>query len=273
MGDDLVWMNSLVHRLKKKKMSCHEIPVAEVGIQSIICILHAGSIWNGTHCLLTWAATWIFICCLLNVSQKMNEKHYMSLSRMPRSRRRSRCTTLQVDAQPSLSFTYWGNYMWRTLATAGVCESSFPSHLYFPFQFVEWSKELYHIDLLVLLNCRFARTKVFLTCVCRAIIIRNNEIIPMSKEFTPESERQRLQFLVRKFCAMLLNEGVGHTRPYSKTHTLVNVKIWNLTLVKLKIIHVTVSVFDMKDALMERFFLFLFGSFQGFKAGTLILWS
>ncbi|XP_077566087.1 protein phosphatase 1H-like [Stigmatopora nigra] len=29
----------------------------------------------------------------------------------------------------------------------------------------------------------------------RAIIIRNNEIVPMSTEFTPESERQRLQFL------------------------------------------------------------------------------
>lgn len=34
----------------------------------------------------------------------------------------------------------------------------------------------------------------------RAIIIRNNEIIPISTEFTPESERQRLQFLVRKLC-------------------------------------------------------------------------
>lgn len=33
---------------------------------------------------------------------------------------------------------------------------------------------------------------------CRAIIIRNGEIIPMSREFTPETERQRLQFLVRK---------------------------------------------------------------------------
>ncbi|KFV79809.1 Protein phosphatase 1J, partial [Struthio camelus australis] len=32
----------------------------------------------------------------------------------------------------------------------------------------------------------------------RAIIIRNREIIPMSREFTPETERQRLQFLVRK---------------------------------------------------------------------------
>ncbi|NWR21638.1 PPM1J phosphatase, partial [Emberiza fucata] len=32
----------------------------------------------------------------------------------------------------------------------------------------------------------------------RAIIIRNGEIIPMSREFTPETERQRLQFLVRK---------------------------------------------------------------------------
>uniref|UniRef100_A0A8C6UXQ2 PPM-type phosphatase domain-containing protein n=1 Tax=Neogobius melanostomus TaxID=47308 RepID=A0A8C6UXQ2_9GOBI len=29
----------------------------------------------------------------------------------------------------------------------------------------------------------------------RAIIVRNNEIIPMSAEFTPETERQRLQFL------------------------------------------------------------------------------
>ncbi|CAM4683557.1 unnamed protein product [Caretta caretta] len=32
----------------------------------------------------------------------------------------------------------------------------------------------------------------------RAIIIRNGEIIPMSREFTPETERQRLQVLVRK---------------------------------------------------------------------------
>uniref|UniRef100_A0A667ZYN8 Protein phosphatase, Mg2+/Mn2+ dependent, 1H n=1 Tax=Myripristis murdjan TaxID=586833 RepID=A0A667ZYN8_9TELE len=32
-------------------------------------------------------------------------------------------------------------------------------------------------------------------CLCTAIIIRNGEIIPMSTEFTPESERQRLQFL------------------------------------------------------------------------------
>lgn len=30
----------------------------------------------------------------------------------------------------------------------------------------------------------------------RAIIIRNGEIIPMSREFTPETERQRLQLLV-----------------------------------------------------------------------------
>uniref|UniRef100_A0A4W4HTQ7 PPM-type phosphatase domain-containing protein n=1 Tax=Electrophorus electricus TaxID=8005 RepID=A0A4W4HTQ7_ELEEL len=29
----------------------------------------------------------------------------------------------------------------------------------------------------------------------RAIIVRNNEVIPMSNEFTPESERQRLQYL------------------------------------------------------------------------------
>lgn len=33
-------------------------------------------------------------------------------------------------------------------------------------------------------------------CLCRAIIIRNNEVVPMTNEFTPESERQRLQYLV-----------------------------------------------------------------------------
>ncbi|XP_066225421.1 protein phosphatase 1H isoform X3 [Saccopteryx leptura] len=33
----------------------------------------------------------------------------------------------------------------------------------------------------------------------RAIIIRNGEIIPMSAEFTPETERQRLQYLVRVY--------------------------------------------------------------------------
>lgn len=48
--------------------------------------------------------------------------------------------------------------------------------------------------------CSFevACTLLFFVYICRAIIIRNNEIIPMSSEFTPESERQRLQFLVRK---------------------------------------------------------------------------
>lgn len=37
----------------------------------------------------------------------------------------------------------------------------------------------------------------FFLCLYRAIIIRNGEVIPMSNEFTPESERQRLQLLVR----------------------------------------------------------------------------
>lgn len=32
----------------------------------------------------------------------------------------------------------------------------------------------------------------------RAIIVRNGEIIPMSREFTPETERQRLQLLVSR---------------------------------------------------------------------------
>lgn len=38
----------------------------------------------------------------------------------------------------------------------------------------------------------------------RAIIVRNGEIIPMSREFTPETERQRLQQLVsRNPCSLL----------------------------------------------------------------------
>uniref|UniRef100_A0A8C6WGE8 Protein phosphatase, Mg2+/Mn2+ dependent, 1H n=1 Tax=Neogobius melanostomus TaxID=47308 RepID=A0A8C6WGE8_9GOBI len=38
----------------------------------------------------------------------------------------------------------------------------------------------------------------------RAIIIRSGEVVPMSSEFTPESERQRLQFLVRQNKTRLL---------------------------------------------------------------------
>lgn len=37
---------------------------------------------------------------------------------------------------------------------------------------------------------------LYMCSFCRAIIIRNNEVIPMTNEFTPESERQRLQYLV-----------------------------------------------------------------------------
>lgn len=57
-------------------------------------------------------------------------------------------------------------------------------------------RQLQTMELLVLLNLNLHEPLLF--CVCRAIIIRNNDIIPMSTEFTPESERQRLQFLVRK---------------------------------------------------------------------------
>ena len=42
---------------------------------------------------------------------------------------------------------------------------------------------------------RRAKSKPFLS-LGRAIIVRNGEIIPMSREFTPETERQRLQLLV-----------------------------------------------------------------------------
>lgn len=42
---------------------------------------------------------------------------------------------------------------------------------------------------------RRAKLKLF-PSPARAIIVRNGEIIPMSREFTPETERQRLQLLV-----------------------------------------------------------------------------
>lgn len=44
---------------------------------------------------------------------------------------------------------------------------------------------------------RRAKPKPFLS-LGRAIIVRNGEIIPMSREFTPETERQRLQLLVSR---------------------------------------------------------------------------
>lgn len=44
---------------------------------------------------------------------------------------------------------------------------------------------------------RKAKPKPFLF-LGRAIIVRNGEIIPMSREFTPETERQRLQLLVSR---------------------------------------------------------------------------
>ncbi|RLW06519.1 hypothetical protein DV515_00004466 [Chloebia gouldiae] len=40
----------------------------------------------------------------------------------------------------------------------------------------------------------------------RAIIIRNGEVIPMSSEFTPETERQRLQYLAYMQPHLLGNE-------------------------------------------------------------------
>ncbi|XP_066865784.1 protein phosphatase 1H isoform X1 [Kogia breviceps] len=43
----------------------------------------------------------------------------------------------------------------------------------------------------------------------RAIIIRNGEIIPMSSEFTPETERQRLQYLARVMATIGVTRGLG----------------------------------------------------------------
>ncbi|XP_059529331.1 protein phosphatase 1J isoform X4 [Myotis daubentonii] len=43
----------------------------------------------------------------------------------------------------------------------------------------------------------------------RAIIVRNGEIIPMSREFTPETERQRLQLLARVMATIGVTRGLG----------------------------------------------------------------
>uniref|UniRef100_A0A8B9IZ70 Protein phosphatase, Mg2+/Mn2+ dependent 1H n=1 Tax=Amazona collaria TaxID=241587 RepID=A0A8B9IZ70_9PSIT len=43
----------------------------------------------------------------------------------------------------------------------------------------------------------------------RAIIIRNGEVIPMSSEFTPETERQRLQYLARVMATIGVTRGLG----------------------------------------------------------------
>ena len=46
---------------------------------------------------------------------------------------------------------------------------------------------------------------VIILCLCffRAIIAHNGKVVPLSRDFTPESERQRVQLLVRVFsCAV-----------------------------------------------------------------------
>lgn len=65
----------------------------------------------------------------------------------------------------------------------------------------------------------------------RAIIVRNGEIIPMSREFTPETERQRLQLLVsgKKLpllcfvepCACLNPMSQGLPHPHSTDSSLL----------------------------------------------------
>lgn len=35
--------------------------------------------------------------------------------------------------------------------------------------------------------------------LCRAIICKGDKVIPMSFDFTPESERERIKYLVRYF--------------------------------------------------------------------------
>lgn len=65
-----------------------------------------------------------------------------------------------------------------------------------------WNPKGYYGESLVFLEfstrgLRRAKPKPFLS-LGRAIIVRNGEIIPMSREFTPETERQRLQLLVSR---------------------------------------------------------------------------
>lgn len=60
----------------------------------------------------------------------------------------------------------------------------------------------------------------------RAIIIRNGEVIPMSSEFTPETERQRLQYLVRDLRTKLGAADDKHSLVISKVQTHATELLW-----------------------------------------------
>lgn len=60
----------------------------------------------------------------------------------------------------------------------------------------------------------------------RAIIIRNGEVIPMSSEFTPETERQRLQYLVRDLRTISGAADDKHCPVISVVHTNAAELLW-----------------------------------------------
>lgn len=74
--------------------------------------------------------------------------------------------------------------------------------------YITFSRLFFVAHLLMPCRSNIVLAKIIRACfVCsspRAIIIRAGEVIPVSTEFTPESERQRLQFLVRKNLSQLL---------------------------------------------------------------------
>lgn len=67
-------------------------------------------------------------------------------------------------------------------------------------------------------------TELCLPLSLRAIVVRAGEVIPVSSEFTPESERQRLQFLVRRNQTKLLYSKYS-TRSLRKPSRVTDVRL------------------------------------------------
>lgn len=141
---------------------------------TFLCMIYRGFLFVGR------------LTVILTLLQNLNPI-FDFVARTPRQRRKSKSTTSQAAAQPSPQSTCWESCTWRTRATAGASAR----HVFYQTGMKIWIQT-------GKTKCPGGLTELLVAvCVHRAIIIRNNEILPMSSEFTPESERQRLQFLVR----------------------------------------------------------------------------